>query len=140
MRVEKKCFNYYTIKEFLRYIFVGGTAFIIDFALMFFFNEFIFQNKFLYISIFLGYLFGLIYNFVLSCSFVFNNGFEKIKNKEIQCFLIFVVIGIIGLGLTEILMFILVNLISLHYMLSKIITGIIVMFWNYIARKVIIFK
>lgn len=128
------------IFEFLRYILIGGTAFLIDIGIMFLFKEYIFQGKYLYLSVFIGYMAGLIYNFYFSCKFVFENGFNKIKNKEFQSFIIFTIIGIIGLLLTELLMKIFVDIIGIYYILSKILTGGIVMFWNYIARKVIIFK
>lgn len=126
--------------EFLRYIIVGGSAFVLDFLIMYLCNEYIFKDNFLYLSVFLGYTIGLIYNFLLSCAYVFKDGFKKIKNKELQSFIIFTIIGIIGLVLTEILMFIFVDIMNINYMISKIITGAIVVFWNYIARKVIIFK
>lgn len=126
--------------EFLRYVLVGGSAFLLDFLIMYFCNEYVFKGEFLYISVFLGYFIGLIYNFILSCAYVFNDGFKKIKNKELRSFFLFVIIGVIGLGLTELLMFLFVDIINLNYMISKIITGIIVVFWNYIARKIIVFK
>lgn len=126
--------------EFFRYILIGGSSFVIDFLTMIVFNEFVFRGEHLYISVFMGYMLGLIFNFVLSCSYVFKNGFQKIKNKEFQCFMIFVIIGTIGLGFTEVLMYFFVSLLSVNYLLSKAITSIIVLFWNYIARKVIIFK
>lgn len=129
-----------TIFEFLRYILVGGSAFVLDFLIMYICNEYIFKGHFLYISVFLGYFIGLVYNFLLSCAYVFKDGFKKIKDKEIKCFIIFTLIGIIGLILTEILMFIFVDLVNINYMISKVVTGIIVVFWNYIARKIIIFK
>lgn len=126
--------------EFFRYILVGGSAFLIDIGVMYLFKEFIFQGKYLYLAVFIGYCAGLIYNFVLSCKYVFENGFDKIKDKEISSFIIFTIIGIIGLFLTEILMKIFVGFIGIYYVFSKILTGAIVMFWNYIARKIIIFK
>jgi len=126
--------------EFFRYVLVGGSAFVLDMGTMWVFNEFIFHGEFLYISVFLGYIIGLIYNFVLSCGFVFKDGFSKIKNKELYALLVFTVIGLIGLGLTEVLMYLFVDVLNIYYLLSKIVTGALVMFWNYIARKIIIFR
>ena len=126
--------------EFIRYLFVGGSAFLIDFGLFYIFNEWIFAGKYLYLSVFIGYFTGLVYNFLLSCKFVFENGFDKIKDKELQSFIIFAIIGIIGLFLTELLMHCFVKIVHMNALLSRIITGGIVMFWNYYARKVIIFK
>jgi len=128
------------IFEFAKYIIVGGSAFVIDFATMWIFNEFVFHGTHLHISVFIGYTVGLIYNFLLSCKFVFENGFEKIKDKEVISFIIFAIIGIIGLGLTEVLMHLFAIIIGINYMISKVVTGAIVVFWNYIGRKIIIFK
>lgn len=126
--------------EFFKYIIVGGTSFLIDIGIMYIAKEYIFQGKYLYLSVFLGYMAGLIYNFFFSCKYVFEDGFRKIKNKEVSSFIIFTIIGIIGLGLTEILMKLFVDLLGIYYVISKIITGGLVLFWNYIARKIIIFK
>ena len=128
------------IFELFRYVLVGGSAFIIDFLLFSIFNFYIFAGKYLYVSVFIGYFCGLLFNFFLSCLYVFKDGFKKVKNKEIQSFIIFTIIGLIGLLLTEIIMHIMVKLIGINAFISKMITSIIVMFWNYLARKVIIFK
>lgn len=126
--------------EFFRYILVGGSAFLVDIGIMYLFKEYIFQGRYLYLAVFIGYTAGLIYNFFFSCKFVFEDGFAKIKNKEISSFIIFTIIGIIGLILTELFMKLFVDVIGIYYVISKILTGALVMFWNYIARKVIIFK
>lgn len=128
------------IKEFLRYTVVGGSAFILDFGTMCLFKELVFRGEHLFFAVFIGYLIGLVYNFLLSNWYVFKNGFEKIKGKEIMSFIIFAVIGIIGLGLTEILMYLFVNMMALWYIFAKIISAGIVLFWNYIARKVILYR
>ena len=126
--------------EFMRYLIVGGSAFLVDFTVMFIFQEFVFTGQHVFIAVFLGYIVGLIYNFLLSSGFVFKDGFKKIKGKEFSSFVIFAIIGTIGLGLTELLMYIFVNILAMYYVFAKIISAAIVMFWNYIARKVIIYK
>jgi len=126
--------------EFCRYILVGGSAFLIDFGLFHLFDTHIFAGKYLYLSVFIGYFVGLIYNFLLSCKYVFENGFDKIKDKEIKSFIVFTIIGLIGLVLTELFMHLFVKICHFDSDISRIITSAIVLFWNYIARKVIIFK
>ena len=141
MSKEIKEKRYYKLfLEFCRYILVGGSAFLIDFGLFHLFDSYIFAGKYLYLSVFIGYFVGLIYNFLLSCKYVFENGFAKIKDKEIQSFIIFAIIGIIGLFLTELLMHIFVKMCHYNSDISRIVTSAIVLFWNYFARKVIIFK
>ena len=134
----KKNFN--SLREFLRYVIVGGTAFIIDFCSMCFCKEILFQGERLLTSVFIGYMLGLIYNFILCNKFVFENCFRKIQGQEFKSFIIFGIIGLIGLGITEIIMFLLVNILTLNYLLAKIFTATIVLFWNYIARKIVIYK
>ena len=128
------------IKEFMRYIVVGGSAFVLDFGTMCLFKEFIFKGEHLFIAVFIGYIVGLVYNFLLSNWYVFKNGFEKIKGKEIRSFIIFALIGIVGLGLTEVLMYLFVNILTIWYIFAKILSAGIVLFWNYLARKLIIYK
>ena len=138
---EAKNSKYYKLfLEFCRYILVGGSAFLIDFGLFHLFDTYIFSGKYLYLSVFIGYFVGLVYNFLLSCKYVFENGFSKIKHKEVQSFIIFTIIGIIGLLLTEIIMHVFVKVCHFNSDISRIITSAIVLFWNYYARKVIIFK
>lgn len=128
------------IFEFLKYVLVGGSAFVIDFVTMWICNEFIFHGNLLHLSVFIGYMVGLVYNFLLSCKYVYKDGFKKIQGKEAVSFIIFTIIGLIGLMLTEGFMHLFAIIIGINYLISKIITGGLVMFWNYIARKVIIFK
>ena len=127
------------VLEFLRYIVIGGSAFVIDVATMYIFKEFVFRGNYVYLAVFIGYTVGLIYNFFFSCKWVFTNGFSKIKGKELSAFIIFTIIGILGLIFTELLMKLFVGILGIYYVFAKIITGAIVMFWNYIARKIIIF-
>lgn len=128
------------IMEMMRFALVGGTAFMIDFAVMYCSQEFLFKGNHVFVAVFLGYTVGLIYNFLLSCGFVFKDGFKKIKGKEISSFILFTVIGLIGLLLTEALMFLFVNIFTIKYTIAKIISASIVMFWNYIARKMTIYR
>ncbi len=126
--------------EFFKYILVGGSAFVIDFVTMWICNEFIFRGSYLHLSVFIGYTVGLVYNFLLSCKYVYKDGFKKIEGKEAVSFIIFTIIGLIGLALTEGFMHLFAIIIGINYLISKIITGGLVMFWNYLARKIVIFK
>ena len=128
------------IMEMLRFALVGGTAFLLDFSVMYVFQEYVFRGEHVFIAVFLGYTVGLIYNFLLSSGYVFKNGFQKIKGKEISSFVIFTIIGLVGLLLTDILMFIFINILAIKYTVAKKISAGIVMFWNYLARKIIIYK
>jgi two-component system chemotaxis sensor kinase CheA len=53
---------------------------------------------------------------------------------------LFLIIGVIGLGLNELGMFIFADVIGIHYLVSKVFIAGIVMLWNYLARKYFIFN
>jgi putative flippase GtrA len=54
--------------------------------------------------------------------------------------LIFAVIGLVGLGLNEGIIWSFTDLVHFHYLISKIISAIVVFFWNFFARKKILFS
>ena len=44
------------------------------------------------------------------------------------------------LGMTELILFLFTDGLSLHYMLSKAIATAVVLVWNYLARKLLLYK
>lgn len=129
--------------EFIRYIFVGGAAFIIDMMTLYFFKTKVFfelGNMGIYISTALGFLAGLIFNYIFSLIFVFKSAKEEKKGRNIFSFLLFSLIGVIGLFLTEAGMYAGVDLFNINYLLTKIVVTTIVLIWNYVARKILIFR
>ena len=120
--------------QFFRYFFVGGFAFIVDFGLLYILTEFVHFHYLLSAS--LSFFAGLILNYFLSTIWVFNK--SKIKSKSAE-FFIFAAIGLIGLGLNALFMWIFTDLLVLYYLISKIITTMLVYFWNFFARKFILF-
>ena len=121
--------------QLFRYTFVGGFAFIVDFGLLFFLTEY--AGCHYLFSASLSFLAGLIVNYIISKLWVFDT--TSVKNRSVE-FILFALIGLIGLGLTELLMWLFTGKFRLFYMSSKILTTVIVYFWNFFARKYIIFK
>ena len=118
-----------------RYLFVGGAAFIIDFISLFILADFF--GIYYLISAAISFILGLIINYVLSISWVFNK--RKLKNRQFE-FGIFAVIGIIGLGFNEIVIWFFTQNIQIYYLISKIFAAVIILFWNFFARKYMLFK
>jgi len=121
--------------QFLRYVFVGGAAFIVDFFSLFLLTDYF--GIYYIISAALAFSLGLVTNYLLSIKWVFNQ--RNIDNKTIE-FSLFAFIGIIGLGLNEIFIWFFTSKLSIYYMISKIITAIIILFWNFFARKLTLFQ
>ncbi len=123
-----------TMLQFFRYIFVGGTAFVADFFVFFIFDHIL---KFeLALSVAISFLTGIYVNYILSKWIVFKKEYSS-KLYEIT---IFIIIGVIGLGLTELLMHLFTSNLNIHSLISKVIVSAIVLIWNFTARKIILYK
>ncbi len=73
---------------------------------------------------------AVVVNYVLCLVFVFNNAQNGFKQV-----VIFVITSFIGLFLNQLVMWIFVEILLLHYMIAKIgVTGI-VMIWNFVTKK-----
>lgn len=124
-----------TLLQLFRYTFVGGLAFLVDFGTLYILTEY-FKIYYL-VSAGIAFIFGLTINYFLSVKWVFNS--RAMENRMLE-FLLFALIGLIGLGLNELFLWILTDILLIYYLLSKIITTIIVYFWNFFARKFLLFK
>ncbi len=144
-----------TLCEIIRFAIVGGGATLVD---MFFMGVtlYIFQpeNYPSFFNVFygatlepsslstiigtaVGFIFGLIFNYILSVIFVFTT---KGKSKSAKGFLLFSVLSTIGLGLHVLGMFLGFDLLGINEWIVKIIMTAIVLVYNYITRKIFIFK
>ncbi|MCQ2438359.1 MAG: GtrA family protein [Oscillospiraceae bacterium] len=118
-----------------RYCFVGGVSFLIDFAVYALLVAL--GIPYLLAGVF-SFTLGFLFNFFAGRFFIFAAGSkEKADKKELISVL---VIALIGLGLTELLLYIGVAWLGLDKRLAKIIAAILVLFWNYTARKLFVYK
>lgn len=120
--------------QLFRYVFVGGTAFVVDFFFLFFFSDIC--GIYYLISAVLSFIISVLVNYVMSTKWVFNQ--DNIENKVLE-FNLFILISTIGLVFTEILLYFFTDIIGLYYLISKIISAIIVLFWNFLARRVMFY-
>ena len=121
--------------QLFRYGFVGGVAFAVDYGTLFVLTHYA-GVPYLW-SAAIAFILGLVTNYLISISWVFQHSG---KMNVWQEFTFFAIIGIIGLGLNELIMYVGTDMIHLHYMISKLISTAIVFFWNFFARKFIIFN
>lgn len=124
-----------TLLQLFRYGFVGGIAFVVDYGTLFLLTNYAGVPYLLSAAI--AFILGLITNYLLSISWVFRRN-ESMKSW--QEFLWFAIIGVVGLLFNEIIMYLGTDILQLHYMLSKLISTVIVFFWNFLARKYLLFN
>lgn len=121
--------------QFLRYVLVGGVAFIVDFGSLYILTDFI--AIYYLISAAIAFTLGLMTNYLLSINWVFNR--RTFDNKKFE-FGLFAIIGIIGLILNEVFIWFFTAELGFYYLISKIISAIIILFWNFFARKLTLFR
>ena len=128
--------------EFLRYALVGGLAFLADFGVLVGTQE-LFLHRWpwgVYAATVCGFIVGLAINYVLSLLFVFTQARERGKGRSFGAFVVFGIIGLAGLGLTELGMWVGIGCLHGNYRVVKILVTGVVLTWNYLGRKLIIFK
>lgn len=84
-----------------------------------------------------GFIAGLIFNYIFSVIFVFS---EKGKSRSIGGFTIFALLSAFGLLLHIVGMYIGYDLLGINEWIVKIILTIIVMIYNYLSKKILLFK
>jgi putative flippase GtrA len=124
-----------TLYQIIRYLFVGGIAFIVDFGLLYLLTEKV--RIYYLLSASISFIAGLVVNYVLSIIWVFNN---RIVSKKSVEFIIFTVIGIVGLILNNFLLWYFTEMLGLYYLISKIIATLSTLIWNFAARKLVLFR
>lgn len=143
-----------TFIQFFRSLFVGGIATVVDMAVLIMFRELVHLPE--DICAVFGFIVGLAVNYIISTFWVFSKA--KVKNRTLD-FIGFAVIGIIGLGLTQLIIapfaeegifgkgFLVSNAVfggllptDKYYIIGKLLAVVIVYMWNFFARKFILYR
>lgn len=122
------------LRQFFQYVVVGGVAFAIDFCILFTLTDKVGLH---YLSsATAAFLVGLLVNYALCVAWVFD--VRAVANQGHE-FAIFASIGIAGLALNNGLMYSLTDLAGLHYLLSKLISAGLILVFNFVLRRAILF-
>ncbi len=124
--------------QFLRYLVTGGLAFVADFGL-FALCLYVFEWHYLVANL-VGLVVGLVINYAISIAWVFSACKRTLQGHKSAEFGIFAVVGIAGVGLNQLCMFLMIGKWEWQEMLSKIVAAAIVLMWNFLARKLILFR
>lgn len=118
------------INQVIKFGVVGVVAFLIDYGVMVLCKEIF--NFTVLLSAGFGFTISVIFNYVASVKWVFNVKDDNNKSKQ---FITFIIFSIIGLILTEIIMYIGTDIINISYLIVKVGATLIVMVFNFITRK-----
>ncbi|MGN0072954.1 MAG: GtrA family protein [Coriobacteriales bacterium] len=118
------------IRQMLRFAAVGLSAFALDYVLFMVLH--MFGMSYLIANI-ISYTLSTVYNFVLSMRFVFSG---KSGQSRLQQFVIFLVLGLVGLGLNELYLWLLVDFCHIAPAISKLVAAFLVTIFNFITRKI----
>lgn len=123
------------ITSFLKYLVAGGMGFVLDYGTLTLCYKIIGWHYL--VAATSGFLVGLVFVYISSNKWVFDT--RQMKNRRVLEFLIFALIGVIGLGLTNLFMWALVDGLGIYPLISKLFTTGVVLMWNYGARKIILY-
>ena len=121
--------------QFVRYGLVSVIALAVDFGGMVLLVELLSIHYLVAATV--SFISGLAVNYLLSRAWVFT---ERKYESRVKEFIIFTSIGIVGLLLNNSIMWLAVEKIGIYYIFSKIIATILVFFWNFGLRKMLVFK
>lgn len=122
--------NHKLSAQILRFLVVGGTAFLIDFGTLWVLTNLFSMNYLLANSI--SFTTSVIYNYILSTVWVFDTKANRKKGAE---FSIFLLLSLVGLGINQGILWITVERAGINYLFSKILATGLVMVFNFITRK-----
>lgn len=122
------------ITQFLQYAVAGGLAFGVDAGLLLLLTT---RGGYYYlVSAAVSFVAGLLVNYTLSRFWIFNR--RTLSNTSLE-FTVFASIGVIGLFLTQALMWGFTEGLGFHYFVSKCAAAGFVLIWSFGARKWILF-
>ena len=122
--------------QLIKFGLVGGIAFLIDYGIMVFLTE-VFKIPSL-ISAAISFTVSVIFNYIASVKWVFD--VDKEKNSKTKELVVFILLSIVGLGINELIMWIMDKKFGIYYMISKIVATAVVMCYNFITRKLFLEK
>lgn len=118
--------------QFIRYLAVGGVAFLVDY---FFLNLCLHIGLHYLIGTVIGFIAGLATNYSLCVLWVWRGT----KARTMRDIFVFTLIGIGGLALTALLMWISVDHFQIDPRIAKAVIAGIVLFWNFGLRRIFVF-
>jgi putative flippase GtrA len=110
-------------------------SFGLDFGVLVFLTEVVKLHYLLSAAV--SFTLGTTMSYALSILFIFD--LRRFSSRALE-YGVFVLVGVIGLALNELLLWVLTDKVGIYYLVSKIVAASLVFFWNFGARKLILFS
>jgi len=128
------------IKQFIVYFGIGGIAALVEWSVFFLVNDEKILNQNRYVATFIAFIVATFVNWIVGKKSLFSDK-NKIKKGNWDIIPVFFV-SAVGLLMNLFIMWLLTEVLSFgsHEQLSKIFATGIVFFWNFLARKLWVYK
>lgn len=131
MNVVNKIFKKF--RTLILYGLIGGLSSSIDFIVYSLLVSYVGLNYILSNSI--SVLIGIITSFTLNRKYNF-----KVKDKKYRRFIIFLCVGLCGMIISNLILYLCIDILSLHELISKLLSIVLVVIVQFIINKYITFK
>ena len=128
------------IKQFISYFFVGGMAAIVEWVMFFLFSS-IMSIDYLYATVF-AFLFSTTANWILGRILTFKQ--SSYENKRGMELILVFAVSLVGLVFNMLLMYLFVTILGMDTDMLKVLAKIfatgIVFVWNFLGRKIFVYR
>ena len=118
------------LEQIVRFGIVGVIAFVIDYAVLLLLTEV--AGIHYLVSAAIAFLVSVVFNYILSIFFVFKTDKSRGKGAE---FALFTLMSAGGLGINQLMMWLLSDGLGVPYQFSKLVATGVVMVYNFVTRK-----
>ena len=126
----------FRLLELARYFLASGVALAIDLGLLIGLTEI--AHLHYQTAAAIGFTAGLVAIYLMSILWVFEN--RTLAGHQTAEFVLFALIGVVGLGINHAVLWLLAGTIGVHYLAAKAVSVAIVFAWNFLARKATLFQ
>ncbi len=116
--------------QIFKFAIVGVIAAVIDVGVLLILKELLFID--VLISSAVSFTISVTVNYILSMTFVFKSK----KQSKVKEFIIFVALSIGGLILNQVILWLGISFLPLHYLIVKFLAMVIVPVYNFVTRKI----
>jgi len=126
--------NRKSVRRFAKSFGVGLVTFSLDLALLFLFID-VFHMYYL-LSAATAFIIATSINYVLSRRYVFLGTDRPVHSG----YAFFILIGVVGVCAITVLMYLFVDILHLHYIVSRVLVAFVVGWWNYLMNLYVNFR